>query len=106
MPMKRCATGPLLLCLVMLSGCTPDRHSVTPEIMWIGCPRVVSCLMPGNNLSDQGSLAADNRQLEAALASCGLQVETIKECQEHHDAETKTAARGADPQRAPAATQP
>ncbi|PRD15321.1 hypothetical protein CQW29_12780 [Pantoea coffeiphila] len=90
----------------MLSGCTPDRHSATPEIIWIGCPRVVSCPMPGNDLKTAGDLASDNRQLEAALASCGLQVETIKECQEKHDAETETAARGAVPQRATAPAKP
>ena len=53
---------------------------------------MTSCPVPGNRLQTQGDLAADNRQLEAALVSCGLQVETIKECQEQHDAETETAA--------------
>jgi len=36
--------------------------------------------MPGNSLKTAGDLAADNRQLEAALAACGLQVEIIKGC--------------------------
>ncbi|WP_235514984.1 Rz1-like lysis system protein LysC [Erwinia sp. Leaf53] len=90
----------------MLSGCTPDRHSETPEIIWIGCPRVVSCPMPGNSLKTAGDLAADNRQLEAALASCGLQVEIIKECQEKHDAETEPVTRGHDGQQPAAAAQP
>ena len=83
-------TGLLLLCLTMLSGCTPAPPSPAPEIIWIGCPRVTSCPVPGNSLRTAGDLAADNRQLEAALASCGLQVEIIKECQEQHDAETPT----------------
>ena len=83
-------TGLLLLCLTMLSGCTPAPPSPAPEIIWIGCPRVTSCPVPGNSLKTAGDLAADNRHLEAALASCGLQVETIKECQEQHDAETST----------------
>jgi len=42
--------------------------------------------VPGNSLKTAGDLAADNRQLEAALAACGLQVEIIKDCQEQHDA--------------------
>ncbi|WP_254773231.1 MULTISPECIES: Rz1-like lysis system protein LysC [Pantoea] len=90
----------------MLSGCTPAPPSPAPEIIWIGCPRVTSCPVPGNSLRTAGDLAADNRQLEAALASCGLQVEIIKECQEQHDAETPTTAQGADRQRAAAAAQP
>ncbi|TPV39145.1 holin [Pantoea deleyi] len=50
-----------------------------------------------------GCAAADNRQLEAALAACGLQVEIIKDCQEQHDAETTTTTPGADRQRTGAA---
>ncbi|MFJ5161105.1 Rz1-like lysis system protein LysC [Pantoea sp. NPDC088449] len=99
-------TGLLLLCLTMLSGCTPDRPSPAPEIIWIGCPRVTSCPVPGNSLRTAGDLAADNRQLEAALASCGLQVEIIKDCQEQHDAETQPTTQSADRQRPAAATKP
>ncbi|WP_429278528.1 Rz1-like lysis system protein LysC [Pantoea dispersa] len=106
MQVRYCVTGLLLLCLTMLSGCTPDRHSPAPEIIWIGCPRVTSCPVPGNSLKTAGDLAADNRQLEAALASCGLQVEIIKDCQEQHDAETPTAEKGADRKRAAAKAQP
>ncbi|WP_231515241.1 MULTISPECIES: Rz1-like lysis system protein LysC [unclassified Pantoea] len=90
----------------MLSGCTPARPSATPEIIWTGCPRVTSCPVPGNSLKTAGDLAADNRQLEAALAACGLQVEIIKDCQEQHDAETSTTAAGTDRQRAGAAAKP
>ncbi|WP_261644405.1 Rz1-like lysis system protein LysC [Erwinia mallotivora] len=106
MPIRLCATGLPLLCLLTLSGCTRDRPSATPAIIWTGCPRVTSCPLPGNSLQTQGDLAADNRQLEAALASCGLQVEIIKECQEQHDAETETTAAGAHRQRAVAGAQP
>jgi hypothetical protein len=62
--------------------------------------------VPGNSLKTAGDLAADNRQLEAALAACGLQVEIIKDCQEQHDAETPTTAPGADRQRTGAAAKP
>nr|WP_310617852.1 Rz1-like lysis system protein LysC [Pantoea cypripedii] len=106
MRIQHCATGLLLLCLTMLSGCTPVPPSPAPEIIWTGCPRVTSCLIPGNSLKTAGDLAADNRRLESALVSCGLQVETIKDCQEQHDAETETTARGADSQRPDAATKP
>ncbi|WP_267436551.1 Rz1-like lysis system protein LysC [Erwinia psidii] len=106
MLIRPCAPGLPLLCLLTLSGCTLVPHSVTPEIIWTGCPRVTSCPLPGNSLQTQGDLAADNRQLEAALASCGLQVEIIKECQEQHDAETETATPHADRQRAAATAQP
>ncbi|RRO01867.1 phage lysis protein [Pectobacterium aquaticum] len=37
-------------------------------------------------------MSADNRQLESALVSCALQVETIKHCQEKHHAETQQPA--------------
>ncbi|WP_231938703.1 Rz1-like lysis system protein LysC [Duffyella gerundensis] len=106
MPIRLYVTGLLLPCLLTLSGCTAVPPSATPEIIWTGCPRVTSCPLPGNSLLTQGDLAADNRQLEAALASCGLQVEIIKECQEEHDAETEPAAPGADRQRAAAAAKP
>ncbi|WP_257026555.1 Rz1-like lysis system protein LysC [Pantoea agglomerans] len=90
----------------MLSGCTHVRPSPAPEIIWIGCPRVTSCPVPGNSLKTAGDLAADNRQLEAALAACGLQVEIIKDCQEQHDAETPTTAPNTDRQRAGTAAKP
>ncbi|WP_231568898.1 MULTISPECIES: Rz1-like lysis system protein LysC [Pantoea] len=99
-------SGLLLLCLMTLSGCTAVPPSPAPEIIWIGCPRVTSCPVPGNSLKTAGDLAADNRQLEAALASCGLQIEVIKECQEQHNAETATTAQDAHRQRAATAAQP
>lgn len=100
------AAGLLLLCLTMLSGCTVAPPSPAFEIIWTGCPRVTSCPFPANNLRTLGDLAADNLQLEAALASCGLQVEIIKECQEQHDAEPQTVTLGADRQLKTAAAQP
>ncbi|WP_241492930.1 Rz1-like lysis system protein LysC [Pantoea stewartii] len=85
-----------------LSGCTAVPPSAMPEIIWTGCPRVTSCPIPENRLQTQGDLAADNRQLEAALASCGLQVEMIKACQEQHDVESNPNPSGADKQRSAA----
>ncbi|WP_371245389.1 Rz1-like lysis system protein LysC [Pantoea sp. KPR_PJ] len=106
MPVSGYASGLLPLCLMILSGCTAVPPSTTPAIIWAGCPRVNSCPLPGNSLQTQGDLAADNRQLEAALVSCGLQIEMIKACQEQQDAETSTAARGVEPQRTPATAEP
>ncbi|WP_233593037.1 Rz1-like lysis system protein LysC [Candidatus Pantoea deserta] len=106
MTVSRYARGLPPLCLMILSGCTAVPPSTTPVIIWTGCPRVNSCPLPGNRLQTQGDLAADNRQLEAALASCGLQIEMIKACQEQHDAETSTATRGAAWQRAAATAKP
>ncbi|WP_240775702.1 Rz1-like lysis system protein LysC [Nissabacter sp. SGAir0207] len=90
---------------MLLSGCTNAPPSATPAIIWLGCPRVTSCPIPATSLHTNADLAADNRQLEAALVACGLQVETIKACQERHD-KTHPTARGADAQRAAAAKQP
>ncbi|MCE0489962.1 Rz1-like lysis system protein LysC [Pantoea sp. Mb-10] len=95
--------GLLPLCLLTLSACTAVPPSPAPEIIWIGCPRVTSCPIPGNNLRSQGDLVADNRQLEAALVACGLQIDIIKECQEQHDAETPTTSSEAARQRTAAA---
>ncbi|MDU6412225.1 MAG: Rz1-like lysis system protein LysC [Yersiniaceae bacterium] len=89
-----------------MCGCTAVPPSATPAIIWIGCPRVTSCPIPANSLKTNADLAADNRQLEAALAACGLEIEIIKQCQEQHDVKTSPTARGADPQRAAAAKQP
>ncbi|MBW1216495.1 Rz1-like lysis system protein LysC [Pantoea allii] len=102
MPIPLYVPGALLLCLLTLSGCTAVPPSAMPEIIWTGCPRVTSCPIPENNLQTQGDLAADNRQLEAALASCGLQVEMIKACQEQHDVESDPTTPGADKQRSAA----
>ncbi|WP_244323733.1 Rz1-like lysis system protein LysC [Mixta intestinalis] len=96
MQVQHYAAGVVLLCLMMLSGCTRVPPSATPVLIWTGCPRVTSCPVPGNHLKTQGDLAADNRQLEAALVSCGLQIEMIKECQEQHDVKAEIAARSAD----------
>ncbi|MEC5345080.1 Rz1-like lysis system protein LysC [Brenneria populi] len=73
----------------MLSGCTPAQTLTTPTIIYVGCPKVTSCPIPGSSPETNGDLSADNRQLESSLVSCALQVETIKQCQEQHHAETK-----------------
>ncbi|WP_258879970.1 Rz1-like lysis system protein LysC [Pectobacterium aroidearum] len=77
----------------MLSGCTPAPPLTTPTLIYVGCPKVTSCPIPGSRPETNGDLSADNRQLEGALVSCALQVETIKQCQEQHHAETQQPAQ-------------
>lgn len=48
--------------------------------------------MPGSDPKTNGDLSADIRQLETALESCALQVETIKDCQDKTDAQTEEPA--------------
>ncbi|MEQ6971307.1 Rz1-like lysis system protein LysC [Pectobacterium polaris] len=89
MKMPNCAAGMALLCLTTLSGCTPAPPLTTPALIYVGCPKVTSCPIPGSRPETNGDLSADNRQLEGALVSCALQVETIKHCQEQHNAGSK-----------------
>jgi len=51
--------------------------------------------MPGSDPLTNGDLSADIRQLERALESCALQVETLKHCQDDLDAKTRQSASGA-----------
>ncbi|GKX48545.1 hypothetical protein Pcaca03_34320 [Pectobacterium carotovorum subsp. carotovorum] len=62
-------------------------------IIYVGCPKVTSCLIPGSSPETNGDLSADNRQLEGALVSCALQVKTIKHCQEQYDVEIQQPAQ-------------
>lgn len=92
MKMPICVVGMALLCLMLLSGCTAAPPLTAPTLIYVGCPKVTSCPIPGSSPQTNGDLSADNRQLEGALVSCALQVETIKHCQEKHDAETQQPA--------------
>ncbi|MDR3434031.1 MAG: Rz1-like lysis system protein LysC [Rouxiella aceris] len=88
MKMKPCAAGISLLCLMTLQGCTTAPSSPPPTVIYAGCPRVSSCPIPASQPKTNGDLSDDIRQLEGALVSCALQVETVKQCQETHDVET------------------
>lgn len=92
MKIKSYAIGLILLCLLMLSGCTSAPRSPAPTIIYVGCPTVNSCPLPGSSPAVNGDLSADIRQLETALVACGLQVEAVKQCQEQHHVKTQTAA--------------
>ncbi|WP_328820737.1 Rz1-like lysis system protein LysC [Pectobacterium carotovorum] len=77
----------------MLSGCTTAPPLTTPTIIYVGCPKVTSCPIPGSSPETNGDVSADNRQLESALVSCAIQVETIKICQDQHHAKTQQLAQ-------------
>ncbi|MDU5488367.1 MAG: Rz1-like lysis system protein LysC [Serratia liquefaciens] len=78
-----------------LSGCTPAPTLPPPTIIYAGCPKVSSCPLPGSSPKTNGDLSADIFNLERALASCALQVETVKKCQEEHDVKTEKSAQSA-----------
>ncbi|QZQ49700.1 Rz1-like lysis system protein LysC [Erwinia persicina] len=92
--MRHYKTGAMLLCLTGLSGCSSTPLSPPPVIIWRGCPVISSCPVPAVQPETQGDLLTAIRQLEQALLTCGLQVETLKQCQEQHDVKTQTTARG------------
>ncbi|EOS9414968.1 Rz1-like lysis system protein LysC [Yersinia enterocolitica] len=77
--------------MLTLSGCTSAPRSPVPTIIYVGCPTVNSCPLPGSSPAVNGDLSADIRQLETALVACGLQVEAVKQCQEQHHVKTQTA---------------
>ncbi|EPK7408243.1 Rz1-like lysis system protein LysC [Klebsiella aerogenes] len=77
----------------MCAACTPAPPISPPVVVLNACPRVSLCPMPGSDPITNGDLSADIRQLESALESCALQVETIKACQDKTDVQTKEPAR-------------
>ncbi|WP_241673531.1 Rz1-like lysis system protein LysC [Ewingella americana] len=80
----------------MLASCTSAPTSPPPQIIYVGCPLVSPCPIPGSQPKNNGDLSADVRQLEAALLTCGLQVDTIKQCQETQRVKTHSTATTAD----------
>ncbi|WP_082683157.1 Rz1-like lysis system protein LysC [Entomohabitans teleogrylli] len=72
---------------MLSAGCTNAPPVPAPVIVYSGCPKVSLCPMPESDPKTQGDLSADIRQLERALESCALQVETVKYCQDELDAE-------------------
>ncbi|RCW99886.1 hypothetical protein DFO56_107224 [Kosakonia sp. AG348] len=52
--------------------------------------------MPGSDPRTNGDLSADIRNLERALENCALQVETVKQCQDDIDAQTRQSAKSPD----------
>ncbi|MGQ8841077.1 Rz1-like lysis system protein LysC [Serratia sp. TSA_7] len=77
----------------MLQGCTSVPASSAPQIIYVGCPTVNPCRIPSSRPATNGDLSADIRQLEDALATCAVQVDAIKTCQEQHNVKAATAPR-------------
>jgi len=84
------------LCPLLLASCTSAPPSLPPQIIYVGCPLVSACPIPASHPQNNGDLSADVRQLEAALLSCGLQIDAIKLCQEEHRVKTQPTATAAD----------
>ena len=62
-------------------------------IVYNACPKVSPCPMPGSDPLTNGDLSADIRQLENALTSCAIQVDTVKQCQDEIDAKAQQSAK-------------
>ena len=95
MKTKLFATGIALICLMLCAACTDAPPAPPPVVVYNACPKVSLCPSPGSDPRTNGDLSADIRQLERALESCALQVETVKQCQENIDAETRKPAQRA-----------
>ncbi|MFP2237830.1 Rz1-like lysis system protein LysC [Pseudescherichia vulneris] len=80
-------------CLLLCAACTDAPPVSQPVVVLNACPRVSLCPMPGSDPLTNGDLSADIRQLETALESCALQVETIKACQDKTDVQTEESAQ-------------
>lgn len=95
MKMTRFAAGIALIYLMLCAGCTsaPPVSTPLPVIVYNACPKVSPCPMPGSDPLTNGDLSADIRQLENALKSCAIQVDTVKQCQDEIDVKTQQSAK-------------
>ena len=94
MKMTRFAAGIALNYLMLCAGCTSVPPALTPPvIVYNACPKVSPCPMPGSDPLTNGDLSADIRQLENALKSCAIQVDTVKQCQDEIDAKAQQSAK-------------
>lgn len=76
---------------LLLVSCTSAPTFPPPQIIYVGCPAVSPCPIPGSQPKNNGDLSTDVRQLEAALLACGLQIDAIKQCQETQRVKTQPA---------------
>lgn len=95
MKMTRFAAGIALIYLMLCAGCTSEPPVPMPPsvIVYNACPKVSPCPMPGSDPVTNGDLSADIRQLENALKSCAIQVDTVKQCQDEIDAKAQQSAK-------------
>ena len=89
MKMTRFAAGIALIYLMLCAGCTSAQPVPMrpPVIVYNPCP------IPGSDPVTNGDLSADIRQLESALQSCAIQVDTVKQCQDEIDAKAQESAK-------------
>jgi len=85
MKISTCATGLVLLCLLLLSGCAPVQPSPAPQIIRLGCPAVTPCILPATSPQQNGDLLTDADRIEAAWAECAAQVDIIHQYQVTHE---------------------
>ncbi|HFT4341785.1 Rz1-like lysis system protein LysC [Klebsiella quasipneumoniae] len=80
---------------MLCAGCTsvPPVPTPPPVIVYNACPKVSPCPMPGSDPLTNGDLSADIRQLENALKSCAIQVDTVKQCQDEIDVKAQQSAK-------------
>ncbi|MEY6812711.1 Rz1-like lysis system protein LysC [Klebsiella pneumoniae] len=80
---------------MLCAGCTSASPAPTPPtvIVYNACPKVSRCPMPGRDPLTNGDLSADIRQLENALKSCAIQVDTVKQCQDEIDVKAQQSAK-------------
>ena len=94
MKMTRFAAGIALIYLMLCAGCTSASPvPMPPVIVYNACPKVSPCPMPGSDPLTNGDLSADIRQLESALKSCAIQVDTVKQWQDEIDAKAQKSAK-------------
>uniref|UniRef100_UPI0035C74233 Rz1-like lysis system protein LysC n=1 Tax=Serratia quinivorans TaxID=137545 RepID=UPI0035C74233 len=76
-------------CLLMLCACTPARQSPGVQLIAPGCPMLIACQLPASNPLTNGDLEQQKSRVEAAWAMCADQVDTIIQCQEKSDEQTR-----------------
>ncbi|XYK63421.1 Rz1-like lysis system protein LysC [Serratia marcescens] len=77
----------------MLCACTPDRQSPEVQLIAPGCPRLIPCQLPASNPLTNGDLEQQKSRVEAAWAMCADQVDTIIQCQEKSDEQTRVTEK-------------
>lgn len=77
--MKIMILGPGLtsLCLSLLVGCANVQPSPAPQLIELGCPAVVPCVLPATSPSINGELLTDTERAELAWAECAAQVDML-----------------------------
>ncbi|MFQ1012679.1 Rz1-like lysis system protein LysC [Gilliamella apicola] len=81
MKMNSYANGLIMICQLLLSGCTQGQKSQEVKTIKVGCPAVTPCYLPANNLKNNRTLIDDSRDILTAWYQCALQVDMIYQCQ-------------------------